>query len=139
MPSFESSSEVFFPPDRDNPRPQRVWTGTLEVAGARLVGVECGFDNAYSEFARRDPSNPNRVSFLTQTRGRMDTLLLDLDGAGPETVIRFHLEPTVETGSKAGNVRENEVMAEADFDLRLSGLVDPITNRLWGHLIARSL
>ena len=44
--------------------------------------------------------------FLTQTRGRMDTLLLDLDGAGPQTVIRFHLEPTMETGSKAGNVRE---------------------------------
>ena len=81
-----------------------------------------GFDNVYSELARRDEKNPNRVEFFTQTRGRMDTLLLELDGAGPQTAIRFHLEPTLETGSKAGNVRTNEEMPEADFELRLDGL-----------------
>jgi hypothetical protein len=120
---FESSSEVFFPPDRDNPRPQRVWKGSFEVVGARLVGLQApGLDNIYSEYARQDAANPNRVEFFTQTRGRMDTLLLDLDGAGPQTAIRFHLEPTVETGSKAGNVRPDETMPEADFELRLDGL-----------------
>jgi len=119
---FESSSEVFFP-DRDNPRPQRVWKGTFEVVGARLLGVAApGLDNIYSEYARRDEKNPNQVAFLTQTRGRMDTLLLELDGAGPQTAIRFHLEPTMETGSKAGNVRPNEEMPAVDFELRLDGL-----------------
>ena len=53
----------------------------------------------------------------------MDTLLLDLDGAGPQTAIRFHLEPTLETGSKAGNVRPDEVMPEADFELGLGQLM----------------
>jgi hypothetical protein len=121
--AFQSSSEVFFPPERDNPRPQRVWKGTLEVSGAKLAGVTTpGFDNIYSEFARRDEKNPNRVEFLTQTRGRMDTLLLELDGASARTAIRFHLEPTLETGSKAGNLRADVEMPEADFELRLDSL-----------------
>jgi hypothetical protein len=120
--AFESSSEVFFPPDRDNPRPQRVWKGALEVEGARLVGVRSNFDNLYSEFARRDQKNPNRVEFFTQTRGRMDTLLLELEGASAQTAVRFVLEPTTETGSKAGNLRADEVMPAAEFELRLDGL-----------------
>jgi hypothetical protein len=100
-----------------------VWKGDLEVIGARLTDVEApGFDNLYSEIARRDEQTPNRVEFLTQTRGRMDTLLLELEGAGPQTTIRFHLEPTLETGSKAGNVRANEELPAADFELRLDAL-----------------
>jgi hypothetical protein len=122
---FQSSSEVFFPPLRDNPRPSRVWSGTLEVTGAKLVGVETpGFDNHYSEFARPVEGEPNRVAFNTQTRGRMDTLLLHLEGAGPGTTVRFHLEPTTETGSKAGNVRPPADLPGADFELGLDRLVD---------------
>jgi hypothetical protein len=119
---FASSSEVFFPPHRDNPRPARVWKGSLEVVGARLAGLTASFDNPYSEIAERDLQNPNRVAFFTQTRGRMDTLLLDLEGAAPETSIRFHLEPALETGSKAGNLRADVEMPAADFALRLDRL-----------------
>ncbi len=36
---FESSSEVF-PPPVDNPREYRVWSGTLDVEGARVVGLK---------------------------------------------------------------------------------------------------
>jgi hypothetical protein len=52
----------------------------------------------------------------------MDTLLLELDGASARTAIRFHLEPTLETGSKAGNLRADVEMPEADFELRLDSL-----------------
>ena len=103
---FESSSEVFFPP-RDNPRPQRVWKGTLDVEGARVVGLSTpGFDNHYKEFARLDESDPNRIRFSVRTRGRMDTLLLELDGATSRRRSSFHLEERAEEGSPAGNERK---------------------------------
>jgi hypothetical protein len=121
---FESSSEVFFPP-RDNPRPQRVWEGTLEVEGARIVSIATpGFDNRYREHARVDDADPQRILFATRTRGRMDTLLLTLDGASPATVLRFHLESRQEEGSPAGNVRPPATIPAADFELRLDRLVD---------------
>jgi hypothetical protein len=121
---FESSSEVFFPP-RDNPRPQRVWEGTLDVEGARVVGLSTpGFDNHYRELARLDESDPNRIRFSVRTRGRMDTLLLELEGAGPQTVLRFHLEERTEEGSPAGNVRPPATIPATDFELRLDRLVD---------------
>ena len=106
--------------------PQRVWKGSLEVAGARLLGVTTpGFDNPYSELARRDEKNPNRVEFFTQTRGRMDTLLLELEGAGPQTAIRFHLEPDggdrIQGRQRAAPTRR---WPQADFELRLDGLDD---------------
>jgi hypothetical protein len=122
---FESSSEVYFPPNRDNPRPQRIWEGTLAVEGARIVALSTpGFENHYTESARIDDGDPDRVHFRTQTRGRMDTLLLTLDGAGPHTVLRFHVEPHAEERAKAGNVRAPVTIPAADFELRLDRLVD---------------
>jgi hypothetical protein len=122
---FQSSSEVFFPPHRDNPRPYRPWAGTLAVEGARIAGVATpGFDNHYTETAGIDPADPNRVSFYVETRGRMDTLLLELDGATTSTVLRFHLEPGVERGSSAGNLRRAAEIPAADFTMALADLRD---------------
>jgi hypothetical protein len=122
---FQSSSDVFFPPQRDNPRPFRPWKGTLAVTGARIVSVAApGFDNHYTETARVDPADPNRVSFYVETRGRMDTLLLELDGATSSTALVFHLEPGVERGSSAGNVRAPAEIPAADFTMALSDLRD---------------
>ncbi len=91
---FESSSEVFGPAV-DNPRPYRVWRGVLAIEGAQLVDVRpVGFENRYREWARREGSN--RVRFQTETRGRRDTMLLELENAGPGTVLEFRLEPTRE-------------------------------------------
>jgi hypothetical protein len=122
---FQSSSEVFFPPQKDNPRPFRPWQGTLTVSGARIVSVAApGFDNHYTEAARIDPADPNRVSFYVETRGRMDTMLLELDGATTSTSLAFHLEPGVERGSSAGNVRPAAEIPAADFTLSFTGLRD---------------
>ncbi|MBZ5608978.1 MAG: DUF3604 domain-containing protein [Acidobacteriia bacterium] len=90
---FQSSSEPFI---RDNPRGYRRWRGTLDVEGARLAGLQSYFDNRYSEFARQDPQNPNRIQFFDDTRGRADILMLDLDQVTPSTRIVIHLDQTTE-------------------------------------------
>ena len=89
---FESSSEAIV---RDNPRGYRTWRGALQVHGADLVKVEpIGFDNRSAERATIDPADPNRISFVTDTRGRADTLLLELAGASTTTSLEVHLDET---------------------------------------------
>lgn len=90
---FQSSSESFI---RDNPRGYRLWKGSLDVEGADLKGIKGYFDNRFSEFARRDPQNPNRILFSDDTRGRADTLILDLDQVTPSTRFVIHLDPSME-------------------------------------------
>ena len=121
---FESSSEVFGE-RRDNPRAYRTWNGTLEVEGARVIGLSTpGFDNPYLERAEIDTGNPGLIRFQTQTRGRRDTMLVELEGASRATRFTFHLEPAREIGMAAGPIRRPAVVPGADFGLPLSGLVD---------------
>jgi hypothetical protein len=121
---FESSSEVFGQV-RDNPRAYRVWNGTLRVDGAKIVGLATpGFDNPYLEWAEIEPKDPNLIRFQTHTRGRRDTMLVELEGASRATRFTFHLEPAREIGMAAGPVRRPAMVPGADFGLRLSGLVD---------------
>ncbi|MCH8156411.1 MAG: hypothetical protein IID18_01435 [Nitrospinae bacterium] len=75
--NFESESQ---PTGRDNPRGYRPWAGTLEVSGARLVGVSTpGFQDLRTEWARRDENNGNKIDFNTATRGRTSNIVLVLD------------------------------------------------------------
>lgn len=121
---FESSSEVFAP-DRDNPRVYRVWTGVLEVTGARLLGIESpGFKNPYLEWAEVDPDQPQRVRFYTETRGRMNTLLLRLAGASSSTRVTLHLEAARENGFAPPLVRQPVDIPAAVVDFGLDELVD---------------
>ncbi|MCP5112054.1 MAG: DUF3604 domain-containing protein, partial [bacterium] len=117
---FESASDAFI---RDNPRPYRRWKGTLEVRKARLAGIETPhFDNRFLEYARIDSSNPNRVQFYTETRGRADILLLLLEEATPSTEIVIELEETQEYGSAPPRVRPYQTIPAASIALSLSGL-----------------
>lgn len=120
---FESSSEVFR--GRDNPRPYRVWEGTLEVEGAELLRVRpVGFENPYLERASIDEAVPSRVRFRTETRGRRDVLLLELDGATPATTLSFVLEPTREYGFAPILVRPPAEIPRQELRLSLGDLVD---------------
>jgi hypothetical protein len=86
---FSSSSEVskYVPP-----RNYRVWEGSLEVDGAKVKQVLAqGLENPFSESFER--VGDNRVEFTIWTRGRLDGLALELEGAGPDTVVRVHVEP----------------------------------------------
>jgi hypothetical protein len=120
---FESSSDVLG--KRDNPRPYRVWQGTIEVEGARVQQVRsAGFDNLYNERAEIDPASPSRVSFHVETRGRRDTLLLELDGASASTVLTVRLEASREYGASPVLVRRAAELPAADVRFPLSELVD---------------
>jgi hypothetical protein len=121
---FQSSSEVFSPP-RDNPRPYRVWEGTLQVTGARLLSVGTpGFDNLYLERAEREAERPDVIRFRLETRGRKDTMLIELEGASSATALRFHLEPTQEHGYAPPIVRPPAALSGEDFSLALADLED---------------
>jgi hypothetical protein len=119
---FESSSEVFGQV-RDNPRAYRVWEGSLQVDGARVVGVSTpGFENRYLERAEIDSGEENLIRFSTRTRGRRNTMLVELEGASPATTFTFHLEPAREVGQSGGPVRPPADIPAADFRLGLAGL-----------------
>jgi hypothetical protein len=120
---FESSSDTLG--KRDNPRPYRVWEGAIEVEGARVLGVRSvGLDNRYNERAAIDPAAPSRVSFRVETRGRRDTLLLELDGASSSTALTVHLQASREYGASPVLVRRPAEIPAADVRFALSELVD---------------
>jgi hypothetical protein len=119
--TFESSSEVFGD-EVDNPRPYRLWKGTLEVRGARVEAIEpIGFDNRFSERAAIEEGSSNRVVFQTETRGRGDAMLLKLAGAGSHTRLVFELEAARERGFAPG-LRPAVDIPAATVELSLASL-----------------
>jgi hypothetical protein len=121
---FESSSEVLGG-GLDNPRGYRIWQGTVRVEGARVVSVSApGFENSYSELAGIDPDNPALIRFRTETRGRTDTMLVELEGASPDTSLSFDLAPSREYGARPPLVRQPAGLPGTEVRMRLSDLVD---------------
>jgi hypothetical protein len=120
---FESSSDVFG--KRDNPRAYRVWEGTIEVEGASLKSVRpIGFDNLYNERAEIDAADPSTVRFRVETRGRRDTLLLDLEGVSASTAVVVHLDAAREYGASPTLVRAPVELPAAAVRLPFSALAD---------------
>jgi hypothetical protein len=120
---FESSSDVLG--KRDNPRPYRVWEGTIEVEGARILQVQTsGLDNVYNERAAIDEAAPSKVKFHVETRGRKDSLLLELDGVSSGTVVTVHLDPSREYGASPPLVRRAAELPAADVRFGLGELVE---------------
>ena len=110
----------------DNPRPYRVWRGTLRVVGAELLGVApVGLDNRVLD--RVEVDDGGGLRFDIRTRGRADTILLDLEGATASTRIEVELEPTREYGLGQGHERPAMDIPGASIVLGLDGLRD---NRL---------
>jgi len=121
--TFFSSSDVIGG-SVDNPRPYRLWQGTLQVVGARVVRVEpAGFDNPFAESATIDPEEPDRIRFRTETRGRGDTMLVELEGASRGTVLHFRLDAARERGFARGLRPAAEIPA-VEFSMPLSRLVN---------------
>jgi hypothetical protein len=120
---FESSSDTLG--KRDNPRAYRVWQGSIDVSGAKVLQVRSvGLDNLYSDRAAIDPANPARIDFHVETRGRRDTLLVELDGASATTAFAVHLDQTREIGGSPVMVRKLADIPASDLRLALSELVD---------------
>lgn len=122
--SFESSSEPSF---RDNPRGHRTWQGSLEVKQAKLAGFQImHFENRLGEYARLDPSNPNRIQFSTATRGRADIIELDLEGASASTRIEFQLSASTEIGVSPPFVRPMNAFPATTLSVAFSELADSL-------------
>ncbi|XOV89003.1 MAG: DUF3604 domain-containing protein [Pseudomonadota bacterium] len=95
--TFYSDSNPFH--HRDNPRGWREWRGSLTVAGADLVDASATeIVNPDSQFFRREPGAPNRVSFATQTRGDAASINLTLTNVTLDTRIELDLEAANERG-----------------------------------------
>ena len=123
---FESSSEVFTLDTVDNPRPYRIWRGTLRVRGARVLDVvPVGLDNQVLDWVETEEDGVLR--FDIRTRGRSDTVLLHLDGATASTTLEIELEASSEYGLGQGHERPAMDIPGAGIELRLAGLRD---NRL---------
>jgi hypothetical protein len=121
---FDSSSEVLGGA-LDNPRGYRIWEGTVRIAGANVVGVSApGFDNSYSERVQIDADDPGLIRFRTETRGRADTMLFELEGTSPDTELNFELEPSREYGARPPLARRPASLPGAGFRFRLSKLTD---------------
>jgi hypothetical protein len=121
--SFYSSSEVLGDAV-DNPRPYRLWQGSLEVRNARVVGVDpIAFENPFGEWASVDPEDPRRVNFRTETRGRGDSMLVELEGASRATELVFELEAARERGFAPG-IRPAAEIPETTVRIPLSRLIN---------------
>jgi hypothetical protein len=120
---LESSSEVFGT-TIDNPRGIRPWRGTLEVDGATVTRVRrTGLDNPLRDRLEWDPATPQQARFAILTRGRADSILLDLEGAGAQTKIHLVLEAAREAGA-ASTLRPLHDVPAADVVLSLEDLED---------------
>ena len=120
---FESESEVF--EGRDNPRGYRPWIGWFEVSNARIKSISTpGFHNLRVEWARIDPENPQRVNISTATRGRINNMVLELDGVSADTSIRVVLNETKEVGTAPVRIREFARIPGADLQFAFSDMTD---------------
>jgi len=100
------------------PRQYRTWEGTLTVKGARIVSVTTpGFENHNTEKAEIDPNNPNQITFYTQTRGREDIMLIELEGANLNTEFHIHLNSQNRYYAQAGS-------NSADIKVSLKDILD---------------
>ncbi len=121
--AFESSSEVFGA-TIDNPRGIRPWRGTLEVEGATVTRMRrSGLDNPLRDRLEWNAATPQTARFAILTRGRADSILLDLEGATAQTRIHLRLEAAKEAGA-ASTIRPLHDIPAADVTLALDDLRD---------------
>lgn len=94
--TFESTSEHGM---RDSPRGNRPWDGSIRVLNAEIRSVEIpGLRNPFLERAAVDPEKPDTILFHNETRGRSNTVLIELANASENTLLKIDLASTREEG-----------------------------------------
>ena len=141
---FESQSEVHGE-QPDDPRPTRVWSGSVRVEGALITEVSSpSFDNSYRETLEleyssvaddnEDPSSRRQeddaepqigaVRFRAETRGNVETFLLRLAGISSESRLVVELEPEMELGFSTDAVRRARSLPGETIEVALHDLAD---------------
>lgn len=119
--AFESSTEPFV---RDSPRGVRRWTGTIEVRWAELTGYRV--PHVEHRHLERWEREGNRIAFETATRGRADSVLLEIEGASPSTEVVVDLDEGTEFGKAPVQARPYRTRAARTLTLRFSDLRDGV-------------
>ena len=124
---FESSSEVFTLDAVDNPRPYRVWRGTLRVRGARVLDVvPVGLDNRVLDWIETEDAGESFASTFAPAAAATP-FCWDSPAPRRRPRLEIELEPSREYGIGQGHERPAMDIPGASIELRLAGLRD---NRL---------
>ncbi|MBJ40238.1 MAG: hypothetical protein CMD83_17555 [Gammaproteobacteria bacterium] len=96
--SFESDSVPMHP--QDNARGTRTWRGTIDVENAELESFEAtDFFNPEVNRLERDAELPNRIHFVTGSRGDASSIRLTLEKVKRSARLRVRTEAATEYGS----------------------------------------
>ncbi len=122
----ESSAEVFT--GHKNPRPARLWRGSVSVKGADLVDFKRPwYFNPGTFSLGRDEADTNRLELSTNTRGRGKGILLELSGANRDTTIVVEWDESREIVPRDGTTpemmdREPQTLPAGTASFRLGDL-----------------
>jgi hypothetical protein len=122
---FESTSENGL---RDSPRGDRIWQGTIQIENATIDSVSIpGLSNPYVEHAEISDEDESIIAFHNETRGRGNTILIDLSGASADTEVTINLDPAIEHGITYPIVYRPSVFPKRTLTTALPADVKPIT------------
>ncbi len=126
--TFESSTEIHG--ERTPPRGGRPWKGAIHVAGAELVDYENPwFTQPATYRVARNTAERNRIDFDFPTRGRPKSLVLELRGASPDTVVTVEMETTTESRGSGGYVRVPQELPANTVRFQLGDLKGQVDRR----------
>ena len=126
--TFESSTEIHG--ERTPPRGGRPWKGAITVAGATLVGYDDPwFTQPATYRVARNTEDRNRIDFDFPTRGRPKSLVLELRGASPDTVVTVEMETTTESRGSGGYVRVPQELPASTVRFQLGDLKGQVDRR----------
>lgn len=106
----------------DNPRGWRLWYGYAIIAGAELVEINPGYQNALLPPTQRDNENKQKVMFALRTRGETRRLGLVLKGATKDTSISIHLDEHRESPTAPARTRKPALIPAEDFTIAFANL-----------------
>ncbi|XOV87805.1 MAG: DUF3604 domain-containing protein [Pseudomonadota bacterium] len=121
--SFYSESYPYNP--QDNPRGWRHWRGTMEVVGGSVESaVLVDLQNLETQNLERNSDNPNKFTFMTNTRGDHSTIKLKMKGLSNTTRVRLTLADAAETGSGPPLLRRHQMIPGQSLELRVADMKD---------------
>lgn len=123
--SLEASTEVIG--ERQVPRGDRPWKGTLRVEGAELVGFDEPWYRHPGTYSARHADG--RIEFALHTRGRSTSLVLRLRSADADTRVILEMGETTERPGSGGYQRTPQRLPAFREVFRLGDLGGEVDRR----------
>ncbi len=125
LSSEQDIEVVFYSPSHplgmvpDNPRPWRVWSGTIEVQGAVISDVSKTWNNVHLAKQLGDSDDAQVINFTTWTRGENRRVRLSLSGATQDTTIKVNVLENLEMPTAPATQRKPQLVPGVDFEVNL--------------------